>query len=426
MFKSSHGSVFVLGDLGTAPRFVGCVDMDTLTEPGGALDTLIRCFDPDSGGWKILDYILSAPDPVTTTFTMPLTSDNPDRLFAREPFGLLITQRKGGRVDLDANYDRAWVLAGAHAVLGASNVLQRETQEMSELSVEISALPPVTRITEWAKTSRVGVATSDVAILGDVIFAAMTGANPFLSRDGGQTWTEITRPFEVARVGVVQLGRGLYRLFTVRVATVGSPLRIAYSDDWGATWTSVTVGSVNGQGVGGFGFGRPTSLWLAASSGYVYRSVNGGAEWTAVHSGLYTTGDLNSVVFYDDVEGYVAGDGDKLLFTRDGGASWDLFATGSGDDLTSVAVLGTLALVGTSSGKLYAGDSGGVFSKIATLSAAIVGVGFPGYAPQVIVVVTATAVYLSVNGGSAWRALATGTFSHMTIERSPFRLWVGA
>ena len=68
ILKTSDGAVFVQTDgPNTAPKFVGCVDVDTLTEPGGAIDTLIRCFTQDGQSWTTLDSTITPLDPVTTT-----------------------------------------------------------------------------------------------------------------------------------------------------------------------------------------------------------------------------------------------------------------------------------------------------------------------------------------------------------------------
>ena len=68
--KTSDGAVFVQTDgPNTKPDFVGCVDVDTLTEPGGAIDTLIRCFKTDGTGWNVLGSTITPADPVTTTIT---------------------------------------------------------------------------------------------------------------------------------------------------------------------------------------------------------------------------------------------------------------------------------------------------------------------------------------------------------------------
>ncbi len=422
MFRSSQGSVFVLGALGTRPRFVGCVDVDTLTEPGGAIDTLIRCFDPDSG-WKIRDYTLSAPDPVTTTFTMPLGGGNPDLLFDSEPFGLLITQRKGGRIDLDANYDRAWVICSAHAALSAGNVLQREEQTASELTVEITATPPVARVAAWDVLKR-SVPTDDIAFVGDVGLTSLTNDDLYYTRNGGATWTRVSKPFDVVKVALIQTGRNAYRFLVARVVIAGSPATIAYSDNWGATWVTIAASGVNGQTPLALHALRPTSLWLATTGGYLYHSANSGQDWRAAHSGLYTTGDLNAAAFHDDNEGWAVGDGDKILFTRNAGSSWDLFSTGGGDDLTSVSLLGELVLVGTSSGKLFVGGEAGTFGQVATLPAAIVAAHFVSHCPHVMAAVTATTAYISVNCGWSWRAIATGTYTGMTFLREPLRLWL--
>lgn len=419
MFRSSQGSVFTLGALGDRPRFIGCTDMDTLTEPGGAIDTLVRCFNPD-GGWNILDYTVSAPDPVTTTFSMPIGSNNPDLLFGTQPFGLLITQRQGGRIDLDANYDRAWVICSARAALSAGNVLQREGNEASELTAEITGMPPVVRVAEWQKSTK-STAVTAIDFIGE--YGVLLAGSLLVTQNAGATWTEATPPFTATHAGIIQSERNTYRLFLVREATTGSPLAIAYSDDWGTTWVTVNVGSTSGQGANGVHFLSPSALWIAASNGNLYRSVNGGIDWADAHGGLYTTGDLNAVVAYNELECYVAGDADVLLFTRDGGTTWALLATGSGDDLTAVAVVGGSVVVGTATGALYAGTEDGVFWRVTGLSGAIMGIGFLGRCAYTIVAATATALLISVNGGYSWRSLETGSYTFLQIVSGA--IWAG-
>ena len=82
IFKSSDGAIFVqTRGANTRARFVGCVDVDALTEPGGAIDTLIRCFKQDGTGWKTLDSTVTPPDPVIRRFSIPISKTKRMPLF---------------------------------------------------------------------------------------------------------------------------------------------------------------------------------------------------------------------------------------------------------------------------------------------------------------------------------------------------------
>ena len=112
IFKSSDGAIFVqTRGANTRARFVGCVDVDALTEPGGAIDTLIRCFKQDGTGWRTLDSTVTPPDPVTTTLTTLVegTANYLEQIRSGEAT-LFLHQRDGGRADTFGNYVRSWVL----------------------------------------------------------------------------------------------------------------------------------------------------------------------------------------------------------------------------------------------------------------------------------------------------------------------------
>jgi len=310
--------------MGEKPLFLACVNVDTLTEPGGALDTLIRCFRSDGQGWHILDHTITAPDPVTTNLELLVPANlTLERALKAPPFGLLLTQRGGGRLDDPGNYERAWLVCGAHAELSADNLKAREEVTASTITASITAMPPVIRATLPAYAN-LGVDTVAVAMSGQVGVMGLApdgGLSAVLTtQDGGQTWQWAGTPFGasegIASVGIIQLDRDVYRLFAVCATTASRPLTIALSDDWGATWTTESVGSVTGQvGAGphalhATGYG---SIWLVATDGYIYRSADGGSNWATVHNGTLTSEDLTAIQAVDGLVAVaVAAHGDRV------------------------------------------------------------------------------------------------------------------
>jgi len=60
--------------------------------------------------------------------------------------------------------------------------------------------------------------------------------------------------------------------------------------------------------------------WVVGDHGTLFRTVNGGAEWTTQSSN--TTEKLNVICFVNDEIGCIVGDKGKYLFTYDGGENW--------------------------------------------------------------------------------------------------------
>lgn len=64
-------------------------------------------------------------------------------------------------------------------------------------------------------------------------------------------------------------------------------------------------------------------IWLAANGGFIYKSVNGGQTWTAMHEGTITTENLNAIWAFDSDLVYAAGDNGVILKSSDGGETWE-------------------------------------------------------------------------------------------------------
>lgn len=390
IMKSSDGALFVQVDgPNTQPRYVGCVDVDTLTEPGGAIDTLIRCFKPDGTGWQTLDSTVTPPEPVTTTITTFVEGVGNFLEDIKDAATLFIHQRAAGRADTFGNYVRTWVLTNARiGEKTASDLVMREEDNPSTMGFGISALPPVYRSfkrTTGRQSHSIAAAINDIALAGvgykycddgfavtDAIASSPSDtADVLYTRNAGSTWTAASaQPFAAAEdaVSVVafQVGRDTTRAIVARGTTDGAnPMEVAYTDDWGATWNNVDVGSVNGQYATGkralFATG-PYDIWLVTDGGYIYKSVDAGITWTAQEEGAATTEDLYAVHFINDRVGIAGGTNDTILITEDGGDSWTEM-TGTGESSATINAVHILsaerAWVGTSNGKLFYTEDGG-------------------------------------------------------------------
>ena len=190
-------------------------------------------------------------------------------------------------------------------------------------------------------------------------------ANVLRSQDGGVTWAATAAdPFaadeNIVSIRAFQLNGTTVRVLCVRDGDAAAALEIAYTDDYGATWTNVTVGATNNEaGVADQSLFvlDASHIWLCTDDGRVFFSGDAGVTWTDQASALVASGAnaLNAIAFIDTNVGYAVGDGDTVIYTVDGGQNWVAgTATGGGQNLDALAVFSQYRiLTGDDTGDLY-------------------------------------------------------------------------
>lgn len=106
-------------------------------------------------------------------------------------------------------------------------------------------------------------------------------------------------------------------------------LRVAYSDDEGATWTTVALNASATEMVphGGALFAFDAShIWLGTNEGDIHFSNDGGVSWTQQTTPTPGANGINAINFYDENNGAAVGGAtgasEWKLITTDGGLHW--------------------------------------------------------------------------------------------------------
>ena len=199
-------------------------------------------------------------------------------------------------------------------------------------------------------------------------------ANVWYTEDKGEAWAETTeRPFSAGEdiSSIVALGsKANHRVVVARGTADGaSPAEIAYADvtSIGTTsWVHVNVGAVNGQYINALLWTDYRYMFAVTNDGYVYRSLDGGATWTAVLTtavqalndiAALTSGHNSGVV-------YTVGASNTIFMSEDTGVTWTAVTgpTGAAGDSLLTACLtpdGTL-FIGDDAGEIYGSYDQGV------------------------------------------------------------------
>lgn len=362
-FSSKDGALFVqINGPNTKPVYAGCHTLDDITEALGDIE-LVRCFDPDGRGWLTTGQLQSPPDPVTTTITglMFKTASVIERMSCPAVIHAAQICGEGVRKDIFTNYDRVVSLNVARQTERTwANLVHREEDTASERGVAVSANPPVYEVYrlksapaqqstthdqplndiaicgEEQCAGKCGIATvelcQNLVVAGDTITGSPTySAEVLYTSDAGANWSETAAdPFadgeDIYAIECFQLDKDTNRIIVARgTADAANPAEIAYSDDDGATWTNVDVGSTNGQYAphNGSLFALDRNhIWLGTQDGYVYFSDDAGQSWTVQESGVITASEINSIAFVDGNEGMFVGNSNIIARTTDGGQTW--------------------------------------------------------------------------------------------------------
>lgn len=447
---SKKGALWVLPDgPNNTPLFVGCADLDEITAPQGGVE-LIQCFDR-WGRWKTKGEKLTAPDAVTLSITSLAFRNRNWLERLRGKFGLIITQvDSGDALDNFVGRARALIVRECRQTEKAySGLLNRNTEDDGTRGFSVTSLQPVSEAV-MIQGSRYGTAEaeifSDVALLksvqgllpvkyGVATAEATAGkANVYYTSDGGQTWTACAaQPFgnteDIKSCAIIDMGLGVYRLLVGLKAPAGSQGKVAYSDNWGATWTSVNVGGA----AAGHGAAQQGALfaldryhvWLASTLGYIYFSADAGATWTAQTSGTIAVGTFFCVKFTDDGQyGFAGGANGVVAKTINGGTTWTAATVVTATpDIWCLHVFSSTSLwLGDDDGNIwYSTDAGVTWTK--RLGWANAGVGkvqgmdwvneYVGFIASDNASPVGT-IFRTVNGGATWEAVTTPTNSGLT------------
>lgn len=389
--KAGQGALWVQKTPGKNPEYLGCVDLDAIAQPAGD-QTLVYCRNAD-GVLQAVTSTQGVPGGITTSIKAPIYPESNILDDIKDcPVTVFALQRTCGRADTFANYVRGYVLGTARITnRGYENIVMREADDLSIQSIDVSALT-------FAKLREVTVARQSIAETRDINdlafnlsnecggtcgepkdagtdgFAVSDGgvasppsdADLWITDDGGSAWANATglvpSPFaggDIKAVVRFAMGKDTFRILVASGPKAGSA-QIAYSDDDGATWSTVTVGSTAWEGAVGAKTLCAldwTHIWFATDHGRIYFSDDGGVTWTSQASALSASlaHALNKVRFVDSDNGWAGGDTDTALRTVDGGTTWTaLTSPTTSDNVTAVAAWTKYrAIIGSNAGEIF-------------------------------------------------------------------------
>ena len=154
------------------------------------------------------------------------------------------------------------------------------------------------------------------------------------STDGGNTWSPIVHSSMVGSTYFVDANNGWS---ATRYAKGNAPLywTITHSTDGGATWSVQYTDSGNsGATLRVIQFTDLNHGWVAGDSAKIFRTMNGGVDWTKVaNTGLTPDAYSSCIFFVDSNNGWIGTNSSAtfglgplrgILHTTDGGSSWTI------------------------------------------------------------------------------------------------------
>ena len=364
------------------------LDCLTLADIPFPLGDVTNVYCPDNarkGRVKVVGQIQGDPGAGTTTITRPLQTTVNWLFENRCPFNALVTWACDGSRSLPGNFEVAAVLFNVTPTqpsISAPVVTSRGEDARINTALEVS----YTGLYLVYKTIIATITMTNTADANGIVFLpeqcaskCATGRDPcdegYMALDGtlydsevkkthnGTDWTQtITDPFEEggdAGSPIVFTKADGHRMVVGRVSASGwMPAEIAYTENWGVTWTNVDVGALVGQVIndlcdyGGY-------AWAACSGGYLYQSTDTGDSWVIASSGA-TVEDLNAVVMYSSSIGYAVGDNNAFLYVLNGSDWYAGTGPAVAVDLLSVAVNDDgVIFVGAADGAIYRSEDNG-------------------------------------------------------------------
>lgn len=456
---SKQGSLFIQLNPTDVPEYLGCVDLADIPIPRGD-QTLFYCRNRD-GIVKAIGATQAVPEQGTTTITVPVYGESNiiDTIVDSNcDVTLYVMLSACGKLGIFSNYTRGIVLHDVRLTSETwQNTVMRETDEKTLRVLDVAyrgaynlrMLTVVKQTIAETRNLNAIVFDMDERCAGndcgapkdpnDVGYIGTSGtagsptsdADIWETDDEGVTWANATgavpSPFSggnIVSAVMFQVDRDTQRLLVASGVKAGAA-QVAYSDDDGATWTTVTVGATAWEGATHadalFAFDRE-HIWFATGNGRVYFSDDGGVTWTSQASALTASAgvQLNCVKFSDYDNGFAAGNDDTLIKTVDGGDTWAAITTAptTSDNITALWVFSKyMLMVGSNADGLWKSlDAGATWTSITFTGQGTTGTvnGLDFVNDHVGFMIHNTSaplgsVHYTVNGGMSWEKLTTPT-----------------
>jgi photosystem II stability/assembly factor-like uncharacterized protein len=443
--KSNQNSTFIQPTPGITPNYIGdCVAIGDIPSPIGG-KTLIQCVDEYGKGYKTIGDKRDMPG------TIDFSIENlrfPAKGWLEElacPFTVFVTQQCDGRRGTFNNWIRASAVRYCDITNDTlNNVAQREAQDPQMQTVDVSGWPPrydfremthsritTAEVQNGLSITKAGIdrcgdscgapqAASDILLIGSVALGGAT-ANVMRSADGGLTWAATAADphaigCNLVSVRAFMVGGTTVRYLVLRNTLAATALQIAYSDDAGVSWTTVTLGATVAEaGVADQSLCvlDEKNMWACTAQGRVYKSINGAVTWTEQPSALTAGGAaaLNAIHFVDENIGFAVGAAGLNIYTIDGGTNWAAATATGALALNSVQVISRYRVIaGGATGSLYQTWNGGVTwtaitGWVGAGAGAVKNIKFANELVGFMVVDTAAPVgwlFRTIDGGANW------------------------
>lgn len=364
LFYADQGAVFVQEEPNSEPKFIGCLDVGDVSQSLGDI-TRRHCATAQSGGgFDVVSRRQGPAGEVTTSLTGYLgkTFSWLEKLKCKS--ALYINHVTCGNKGTFGNWDRAEILTWPFLTNRTkSNAAMRETTDNVEQSFDASGAEwidklhlTLTRLTTSETESLNAIAAGGyercsglcggVEEACDTLYATATSAvgpataNVQKSTNGGVTWAACAAdPFaaglDAKGVVVVDVDKDTKRVVVGRGETVaGTPAAVAYSEDGGATWTTVALPTANTEFVTALYALDYQHIWAGTDQGTVCFSSDGGLTWA--EQATSCANDIRCFSFANENLGLMVGDSNECHYTVNGGSNWvSVTGPAAGDALLS-------------------------------------------------------------------------------------------
>lgn len=434
---------------GTKVYPLECFDLEDLAQSNGGI-TLIQCIN-EYGQYETLGATVAPPEPVSTSLGTYLGEVAEYMEYVSCPFGLYVTLGCGKKGNFDS-WERA-MLVDVRAVtnINYSGLVRKEEDVPAMVTFDIEGSAGIGRFYRLSSAPQ----SIDAAVTGNInsmkfsddiscwsscgetvgecekgiavtVGGTAATANVLLSPEFGGTsdWAATAAdPFAVAEDIadglIVKTGRNTDRIITVRGTTdAGNPMEIAWSDDNGATWNLVDVGSTDGEFAvkkGALFALSSYDIYLVSNLGRIYKSEDGGLTWTVKEDANITTSAYNAIKMLNPNLGYAVGTSGLVVKTIDGGKTWgQTGAVAGSNDLYSVEPISSKrVIVGSTLGVSYETTNGGeTWTATQHLDATANVNDIQALDQYYIVIANGETVQFTINGGFSWDTIDDTTNLH--------------